>query len=74
MDLKLMQAEPSAEERAAVVFRLPSGELGRYRRITVGAPEVSPGDEVILPPYTFVATLNVILQLNAMPVFDPEAS
>lgn len=30
---------------------------------------IGAGDEVILPPYTFVATLNVILQLHAMPVF-----
>jgi len=30
---------------------------------------VSPGDEVILPPYTFVATLNVILLHYALPVF-----
>jgi len=27
------------------------------------------GDEVILPPYTFVATVNVILMLSALPVF-----
>ncbi|MCX8037454.1 MAG: DegT/DnrJ/EryC1/StrS family aminotransferase [Candidatus Sumerlaeia bacterium] len=36
---------------------------------------VQPGDEVILPPYTFVACVNVVLALNAMPVFvdtDPE--
>jgi hypothetical protein len=36
------------EERAAVVFRLPNGAVGRYRRITVGAPELSPGDEVVI--------------------------
>jgi perosamine synthetase len=30
---------------------------------------VGPGDEVILPPYTFVATLNVILTRFALPVF-----
>jgi len=36
---------------------------------------VEAGDEVILPPYTFVACVNVILLLNALPVFvdtDPE--
>jgi perosamine synthetase len=30
---------------------------------------VGAGDEVILPPYTFVATANVILALHALPVF-----
>ena len=30
---------------------------------------VGPGDEVILPPYTFVATVNVVLLLHALPVF-----
>ncbi|MCS7024998.1 MAG: DegT/DnrJ/EryC1/StrS family aminotransferase [Bryobacteraceae bacterium] len=30
---------------------------------------VGPGDEVILPPYTFVATLNVVLEKFALPVF-----
>jgi dTDP-4-amino-4,6-dideoxygalactose transaminase len=31
--------------------------------------DVGPGDEVILPPYTFVATLNVIFLQYALPVF-----
>jgi len=35
----------------------------------LSALDVGPGDEVILPPYTFVATLNVILEKNALPVF-----
>lgn len=35
-------------ERASVVFRVPNGTVGRYRRITVGAPELAPGDEVVL--------------------------
>lgn len=30
---------------------------------------VGPGDEVVLPPYTFVATLNVVLLHHALPVF-----
>jgi dTDP-4-amino-4,6-dideoxygalactose transaminase len=36
---------------------------------------VKPGQEVILPPYTFVACVNAILMLHAIPVFvdsDPE--
>lgn len=41
----------------------------------LGALDVGPGDEVILPPYTFVATYNVIVLNFALPVFvdtDPE--
>lgn len=36
---------------------------------SLGGMEIGPGDEVILPPYTFVATLNVILTQYALPVF-----
>jgi hypothetical protein len=31
-----------------VAFRTPGGQVGRYRRIMVGAPEFQPGDEVVL--------------------------
>jgi dTDP-4-amino-4,6-dideoxygalactose transaminase len=36
---------------------------------------IGPGDEVLVPPYTFVATVNVVLLIYALPVFvdtDPE--
>lgn len=33
---------------AQVVFRVPNGQIGRYRRVTVGAPEFREGDEVVL--------------------------
>lgn len=36
---------------------------------SLAALGVGPGDEVIVPPYTFVATVNVVLMLNALPVF-----
>lgn len=42
---------------------------------SLGALDVGPGDEVIVPPYTFVATVNAVLMHHALPVFvdtDPE--
>ncbi len=30
---------------------------------------VGPGDEVIVPPYTFIATINAVLLMHALPVF-----
>ena len=36
---------------------------------SLNALGVGPGDEVILPPYTFVATINVVLLNYALPVF-----
>jgi dTDP-4-amino-4,6-dideoxygalactose transaminase len=36
---------------------------------TVNAMGIGPGDEVIVPPYTFVATINVVLARHALPVF-----
>ena len=31
-----------------VAFRVPNGQVGRYRRVLVGAPEFNRGDEVIV--------------------------
>jgi len=36
---------------------------------SLGALGVGPGDEVIVPPYTFVATVNVVLMQYALPIF-----
>src|SRR3990172_1731431 len=36
---------------------------------SLGALGVGPGDEVIVPPYTFLATVTVALLHYAMPVF-----
>jgi perosamine synthetase len=36
---------------------------------SLSALEIGPGDEVIVPPYTFIATINVVLLNYALPIF-----
>src|SRR5919107_4835491 len=36
---------------------------------SLAALGIGPGDEVIVPPHTFVATLNAVLLMHALPVF-----
>jgi dTDP-4-amino-4,6-dideoxygalactose transaminase len=38
-------------------------------RIALIASGVRPGDEVIVPPYTFIATASIVLEANCVPVF-----
>ena len=38
-------------------------------RLALIATGVKPGDEVILPPYTFIATASIVLEANCIPVF-----
>jgi dTDP-4-amino-4,6-dideoxygalactose transaminase len=37
--------------------------------VALNALGTEPGDEVIVPPYTFIATINVVLRQHALPVF-----
>ena len=37
--------------------------------LSLKALGVGPGDEVIVPPYTFIATINAVMMLYALPVF-----
>ena len=44
-------------------------------RLALIAAGAQPGDEVIIPPYTFIATATVVLEANCVPVFvdiDPD--
>lgn len=46
---------------------LASGTSALYTML--GALDIGPGDEVIIPPYTFVATYNVVVLNYALPIF-----
>ena len=37
--------------------------------IAIAALELGPGDEIIVPPFTFIATASSILHNNAIPIF-----
>ena len=44
-------------------------------RLALMACGVKPGDEVLIPPYSFIATASVVVEVNCVPVFvdiDPE--
>lgn len=44
-------------------------------RLALIACGLQPGDEVIVPPYTFIATVSTVIEANGVPVFvdiDPE--
>jgi dTDP-4-amino-4,6-dideoxygalactose transaminase len=38
-------------------------------RLALIACGVRPGDEVIVPPYTFIATASIVMEANCVPVF-----
>jgi len=68
----LFQSQFAHFQNAAFGVACASGTAAL--ELALKAAGVGPGDEVILPPYTFVATATAALQLDAVPVFcDVEA-
>jgi perosamine synthetase len=49
------------------VLAVSSGTKALYTML--GALDIGPGDEVIIPPYTFIATYNVVVLHYALPIF-----
>ena len=72
---RVAQFEKAFEKLAGAKHCVATSSGTTALMTSLGALGIGPGDEVILPPYTFVATYNVIVFHYALPVFvdtDPE--
>jgi hypothetical protein len=47
-----------------ITFRVPNGQVGRYRRVVVGAPEFDEGDEIVIFLQGSPAAIPVLFGLN----------
>lgn len=36
------------QKESAIAFRVPGGQVGRYRRVMIGAPQFTEGDEIVV--------------------------
>ncbi|KAF5051950.1 3-amino-5-hydroxybenzoate synthase [anaerobic digester metagenome] len=61
------ESEYQKQTEAKNVLAVSSGTSALYTML--GALGIGPGDEVIIPPYTFIATYNAVVLNYALPVF-----
>jgi perosamine synthetase len=66
---KVAAFERAFAERHAVPHALATTSCTTALHLALAALEVGPGDEVIVPAFTWVATANVVLYQGATPVF-----
>lgn len=62
-----LEALISAYTGSAFAFAASSATAGLH--LALAALDVKPGDEVVIPDFSFPATANVVVQLGAIPVF-----
>ena len=73
--VKVKEFEALFAEKSKAKFCLATSSGTTALLTSLGALNIGPGDEVILPPYTFVATFNAITASFALPVFaDTDAA
>ena len=63
------QFEKTWAERLGAKYSVATSSGTSALVASANALEMGPGDEVIVPPYTFVATINSVLLQHALPVF-----
>ncbi|APZ93917.1 DegT/DnrJ/EryC1/StrS family aminotransferase [Fuerstiella marisgermanici] len=65
----LLDFEAAFSERMKAKHCIATSSGTTALMTTLGALNIGPGEQVIMPPYTFVATFNVITNSFALPVF-----
>lgn len=66
---RVMEFEAAFAQRMRARYCVATSSGTTALLTALGALGIGPGDEVILPPYTFVATFNVITANYALPIF-----
>jgi dTDP-4-amino-4,6-dideoxygalactose transaminase len=71
--VKQFEQQFAAYQDAKYGIAVTNGTVGL--RLALQAAGIEAGDEVIVPPYTFLATATAVLEVNAVPIFvdiDPD--
>ena len=66
---KVAEFESAFAERHQVEHALAATSCTTALHLALAALEIGPGDEVIVPAFTWVATANVVVYCGATPVF-----
>lgn len=66
---KVRQFEEAWSEKFQIKHSISCNSATSALILAVGALEIGPGDEVIVPPYTMSATATSVLFYNAVPIF-----
>ncbi|MGE4297199.1 MAG: DegT/DnrJ/EryC1/StrS family aminotransferase [Desulfovibrionaceae bacterium] len=67
VEIRAFEQEFAAFNQSAYALAVNSATAGLH--CALAAAGVGPGDEVIVPPYTFTATATAVLHHNAVPIF-----
>ena len=65
---KVTEFEQAVAQRLGVAHAFATSSCTTGLHLTLAALEIGPGDEVLVPDFTFPATANVVIQQGATPV------
>jgi dTDP-4-amino-4,6-dideoxygalactose transaminase len=68
-DGMVLEFEKKFAEYCGTKYALSCANGSIALRLALIACGIKPGDEVIVPPYTFIATASIIVEANCVPVF-----